>query len=71
MNTVCGGLIATDTLQYFPDREGMVQWATSTTPLGRIGQPEDLANAVAFLVGPDASWITGQVLVVDGGISLI
>lgn len=37
-------------------------------PLGRFGQPEDVAAAVTFLASPDASWITGQTLVVDGGL---
>lgn len=36
-------------------------------PLGRIGEPEDIAKAVAFLAGDDAGWITGHTLVVDGG----
>jgi NAD(P)-dependent dehydrogenase (short-subunit alcohol dehydrogenase family) len=35
--------------------------------MGRIGQPEDIANAVAFLAAPESSWITAQQLVVDGG----
>jgi len=38
------------------------------SPLERLGQPEDIANAVAFLAGPDASWINGQVLRANGGI---
>jgi glucose 1-dehydrogenase len=38
-------------------------------PLGRIGTPEDIGAAVAFLAGPGASYVTGQSLVVDGGIS--
>ena len=37
-------------------------------PLGRIGSPEDIANAIVFLLSDRASWITGQVLGVDGGI---
>jgi 3-oxoacyl-[acyl-carrier protein] reductase len=38
------------------------------TALGRLGQPDDIASAVAFLAGPDSGWITGQVLRVDGGL---
>ena len=34
---------------------------------GRVGKPEDIANAVAFLASPDSGWITAQVLTVDGG----
>lgn len=39
-------------------------------PLGRLGEPEDVAGAVAFLLSPEASWITGQTLVLDGGSTL-
>lgn len=38
------------------------------TALKRLGQPEDIARVVAFLAGPDAGWITGQVLRADGGL---
>lgn len=40
---------------------------SAVTPLGRIGEPRDVASAVAFLAGDDASWITGETLVMDGG----
>ena len=40
------------------------------TPLGRIGQPEDIAKAVVLLASDDASWITGQVLQSSGGLML-
>jgi 3-oxoacyl-[acyl-carrier protein] reductase len=40
----------------------------SQTPLGRIGQPEDIAPAAVFLASPDASWITGETLVIAGGL---
>ena len=45
-------------------REGMI----ASIPMGRMGQPEDIARAVCFLASDDASYITGQVLVVDGGL---
>lgn len=44
--------------------------AASAYPLGRLGRPEDIAAAAAFLASADADWITGQTLVVDGGLSL-
>ena len=39
-------------------------------PLGRVGEPEDIAKSVLFLSSADASWITGHLLVVDGGVSI-
>jgi enoyl-[acyl-carrier protein] reductase III len=71
VNTVCGGLIDTDSLKYLHDGARMAEMAREHTPLGRIGRPADVANAVALLISPDAAWITGQVLVVDGGLSLL
>jgi 3-oxoacyl-[acyl-carrier protein] reductase len=42
-------------------------WAVSTTPLGRIGQPDDIADVVAFLASDDARWLTGESLIASGG----
>ena len=67
INAVEPGTIETEALAPYltPERrERMV----STTPLQRLGQPEDIANAVVFLASPAASWITGKVLGVDGGV---
>ena len=43
------------------------EWATSATPLGRIGQPQDIAGVVTFLATDDSGWLTGQQLIASGG----
>ena len=71
VNTVCGGVIRTDALRYFPDHGAeMIDLAEKLTPLQRCGEPEDLAKIVDLLIDPRAYWLTGQVLVADGGMSL-
>ncbi len=50
--------------------EGREEQVAATYPLGRLGVPEDIAGAVAFLSSPDAAWITGQTIVIDGGVTL-
>jgi 3-oxoacyl-[acyl-carrier protein] reductase len=66
VNAVAPGFIATEMVMGMPEKilDGMRQH----TPLGRLGQPEDIANAYAFLASDQASFITGTVLRVDGGI---
>jgi NAD(P)-dependent dehydrogenase (short-subunit alcohol dehydrogenase family) len=50
--------------------EGREEQVAATYPLGRLGVPEDVAGTVAFLCSPDAAWITGQTVVIDGGVTL-
>ena len=71
VNTICGGLIQTDALNYFPEGELMISRAEEATPLGRMGLPDDIAGAAWLLTRPEAGWVTGQTLVVDGGLSLL
>ena len=70
VNVVAGGLIETDALKFLPESARLRDHARSRTALGRVGQPVDLANVVAWLCGPDAEWVCGQVIVADGGASL-
>ena len=68
VNCIAPGVIDTEMCACF-DRETMAALAEET-PLGRIGQPEDVARAALFLCSEEASFITGQVLGVDGGFAL-
>jgi 3-oxoacyl-[acyl-carrier protein] reductase len=65
VNTVSPGVTETDGLVLEPDQ---VNQMIAQTPLGRLGQPADVANAVALLVSDDAHWITGQSVRANGGI---
>jgi NAD(P)-dependent dehydrogenase (short-subunit alcohol dehydrogenase family) len=72
VNAVCPGAIQTGMMEPFikdqPDPVEAVKAIGRTIPLGRVGQPEDIAQAVYFLASPAASYITGATLVVDGGL---
>ena len=68
VNCVAPGVIRTDMLDALP-AEVLPQLAQET-PLGRLGTPEDIAHAVAFLASEQANFITGQVLTCDGGFIL-
>jgi 3-oxoacyl-[acyl-carrier protein] reductase len=68
VNAIAPGFIATDMTASL-DEKARTE-LTSTIPLGRIGEPSDIAAAVEFLCGPGGAYITGQTLVVDGGLSL-
>jgi len=48
--------------------EQQVRAIVSMNPLGRLGQPDDIAGVVAFLAGPDSGWVNGQVIRANGGV---
>ena len=66
VNAVAAGYIDTEIWEDTP--EEAKEWLLGMIPLGRSGQPEEVAKAVAFLASDDAAYITGHVLAVDGGI---
>lgn len=70
VNAVSGGFIDTDALKSFPNYEDMLREVVRRTPFGRVGQPDEVADVVVFLCTDAARWITGQIVVVDGGYTL-
>jgi NAD(P)-dependent dehydrogenase (short-subunit alcohol dehydrogenase family) len=71
VNAVSAGVVETEALDHFPNREQMLRAAEQRTPAGRMVEPNDVAGAVAYLCSPDADMIRGQTLIVDGGYSLL
>ena len=67
INAIEPGTIMTEALAPYLTLERKERMCT-TTPMGRLGQPEDIAAATLFLVAPASSWITGKILGVDGGV---
>ena len=71
VNAVSAGVVETDALDHFPNREQMLSAGRTRTPAGRLVEPEDVAGAVAFLCSPDADMLRGHTLIMDGGYSLL
>jgi enoyl-[acyl-carrier protein] reductase III len=71
VNAVSAGVVETDALEYFPNREEMVRASRERTPVGRLVEPDDVAGAVAYLCSTDAEMVRGHTLIVDGGYSLL
>jgi 3-oxoacyl-[acyl-carrier protein] reductase len=69
VNAIAPGFVETDIIDNMP--EGSLERALKFVPLARIGQPEEIGYAVAFLVSDQAAYITGQILGVDGGMAMM
>ena len=70
VNCICPGAVDTDMSNPFLKTQKDKEFMDSEHPIGRIGQPEEVAKAVMYFVSDDASWITGAILAVDGGESI-
>ena len=71
VNAVSAGVVETEALQHFPNREEMLESGRTRTPAGRLVEPDDVARAVAYLCSRDAEMVRGHTLIVDGGFSLL
>jgi len=68
INSVLPGPVETEGVHGLAEWKGLVDQVVPRTPLGRVGQPRDIATVVSFLASEDARWITGQVIPVAGGL---
>lgn len=71
VNGVAPGMVRTSLTERLTSSEPALKASTAMHALGRIGEPSDIASAIAWLLDPEQSWVTGQVLSVDGGMSAV
>ena len=70
VNCIAPGIVRTDFARALWENPETLGRAEATTPLRRIGEPEDIAGAAVFLASRASAWMTGQVLVIDGGVTI-
>jgi NAD(P)-dependent dehydrogenase (short-subunit alcohol dehydrogenase family) len=71
VNAVAPGLVRTPMTARITGNDAALKASTAMHALGRVGEPEDVASAIAWLLDPAQSWVTGQVIGVDGGLATI
>jgi len=70
VNGIAAAAVETEALKLYISEQALPQLSWQTTPAGRMVQPEDIANVVAFLCSDESAMIRGQIIVIDGGVSL-
>ena len=71
VNAVAPGLVDTPMTKRITSNETSRRASVALHPLGRIGTPDEVAATIEWLLGPESSWITGQVIGVDGGLGIL
>ncbi len=71
VNAVAPGLVRTPLAVKFTSNELALKASTAMHPLGRIGEPDDVAAAIAWLLDPSTTWVTGQIVGIDGGLGSV
>jgi NAD(P)-dependent dehydrogenase (short-subunit alcohol dehydrogenase family) len=69
-NCIAPGLIKTDFARAMWEDPERLEYSTSSTPLGRIGEPDEIAGAAVFLASKAGAYMTGQAIVIDGGVTI-
>jgi NAD(P)-dependent dehydrogenase (short-subunit alcohol dehydrogenase family) len=70
VNCIAPGLIRTDFARALWENPDNLKYSNARTPLGRIGEPDEIAGAAVFLGSPASTYMTGQAIVVDGGATI-
>ena len=71
VNAISAGVVDTDALKHFSNRDQILDESARRTPAGRLTEPRDVADAALFLVSPLAGMMVGHTIVVDGGYSIM
>ena len=71
VNAVAPGLVKTPLAARITSNELALKASTAMHPLGRVGEPNDVATAIAWLLDPATTWVTGQIIGIDGGLSTV
>ncbi len=70
VNALSAGVVDTDSLRLFPNRDALLESAAARTPSGQIQGADDVAGVISLLCTPEAGWLTGETVVADGGYTL-